>query len=118
LGNPDIRGAAPGEPDLWIDRDLEFIGRTGAKGTLAMLGSFAVAVPPYARLQTEASLVAWAHGWSAILSSIAVLTLLLRSTGLVDCVQGYVISRLLGIDDFAAFLTTRGKAGGDKQLAA
>jgi hypothetical protein len=30
---------------------------------------------------------------------------LLRSTGIVDYVQGYVISRPLGISDFAAFLS-------------
>jgi EAL domain-containing protein (putative c-di-GMP-specific phosphodiesterase class I) len=34
---------------------------------------------------------------------------LLRSTGMVDYVQGYVIARPLGIDEFVAFLA-RGRA--------
>ena len=43
---------------------------------------------------------------------------LLRSTGVVDYVQGYVLSRPLGIDEFVAFLSTHGTTGSDKQLAA
>ena len=37
-------------------------------------------------------------------------------TGIVDCVQGYVISRPLGIDEFVAFLGSYGAAS--KPLAA
>ena len=43
---------------------------------------------------------------------------LLRSTGVVDYIQGYAVSRPVGIDEFIAFLRTCGKSGGDKQLAA
>ncbi len=43
---------------------------------------------------------------------------LLRSTGVVDYVQGYVLSRPLGIDEFVAFLRMHGMTGGNKQLAA
>lgn len=47
LGAPDIKGNGPTDLNLWIDRDLESIGRPGAMGTFAKLGSFAVAIPPY-----------------------------------------------------------------------
>jgi hypothetical protein len=43
---------------------------------------------------------------------------LLRSTGVVDYVQRYVLSRPLGIDEFVAFLRVHGMTGGDQQLAA
>jgi sensor c-di-GMP phosphodiesterase-like protein len=43
---------------------------------------------------------------------------LLRSTGVVDYVQGYVLSRPLGIDELVAFLSTHGTTGSAKQLAA
>lgn len=43
---------------------------------------------------------------------------LLRTTGVVDYIQGYAVSRPVGIDEFIAFLGTCGKSGGDKQLAA
>jgi sensor c-di-GMP phosphodiesterase-like protein len=53
LGAPDVKGASSGEPDLWIDRDLESIGRSGISGTFAKLGSFAVAIPPYSHFQND-----------------------------------------------------------------
>ena len=37
---------------------------------------------------------------------------LLRSTGVVDYVQGYVLSRPLGIEEFIAFLRMHGMTGG------
>jgi EAL domain-containing protein (putative c-di-GMP-specific phosphodiesterase class I) len=43
---------------------------------------------------------------------------LLRTTGVVDYIQGYAVSRPVGIDEFIVFLRTCGKSGGDKQLAA
>jgi EAL domain-containing protein (putative c-di-GMP-specific phosphodiesterase class I) len=43
---------------------------------------------------------------------------LLRSTGLVDCVQGYVISRPLGIDELVAFLRKGRTAWQPRDVAA
>lgn len=43
---------------------------------------------------------------------------LLRSTGIVDCVQGYVVSRPLGIDEFVALLGSYGTAAKGTHLAA
>jgi len=55
LGAPDIESHDPRRPSLWIDRDLEAIGRPGTTGTIAELGAFAVAIPPYARYQNDAA---------------------------------------------------------------
>ena len=43
---------------------------------------------------------------------------LLRSTGVVDCVQGYVISRPLGIDELVALLGKDGMAWKARDFAA
>jgi EAL domain-containing protein (putative c-di-GMP-specific phosphodiesterase class I) len=43
---------------------------------------------------------------------------LLRSIGIVDCVQGYVISRPLGIDEFVTFLGKDGTAWRARDFAA
>ena len=55
LGAPDIEGDGLSSPSLSIDRDLDSIGRPGATGTIAQLGAFAVAIPPYTRYQNDAN---------------------------------------------------------------
>jgi EAL domain-containing protein (putative c-di-GMP-specific phosphodiesterase class I) len=42
----------------------------------------------------------------------------LRASDTVDYIQGYVLSRPVSIDEFAAFLETHGTPGGSSQLAA
>jgi len=54
LGAPDIEGSGPSDPTLWINRDLGSLGRSGTNGTIARLGTFAVAIPPYSRYQNDA----------------------------------------------------------------
>jgi len=49
LGAPDIDSSGANAPSLRIDRDLASIGRSGTTGTVAPLGAFAVAIPPYTR---------------------------------------------------------------------
>ena len=51
LGAPDIKGSEPSTPSLWIDRDLGPLGRPTAIATIAELGGFAVAIPPYTRYE-------------------------------------------------------------------
>jgi sensor c-di-GMP phosphodiesterase-like protein len=53
LGDPDIVGATTKDPSLRIDRDLGPIGRPGTIGTIAALGPFAVAIPPYTHYEDE-----------------------------------------------------------------
>jgi hypothetical protein len=55
LGAPDIEGSGPNDPSLRMDRDLGSIGRAGTTGTIAELGAFAVAIPPYTRYQNDAT---------------------------------------------------------------
>ncbi len=55
LGAPDIEGSGPSDPSLRMDRDLGSIGRAGTTGTIAELGAFAVAIPPYTRYQNDAT---------------------------------------------------------------
>ena len=55
LGEPDIKGNGPADLDLWLYRDLEPIGRPGATGNFAKLGSFAVAIPPYSGYRNGAN---------------------------------------------------------------
>jgi sensor c-di-GMP phosphodiesterase-like protein len=57
LGPPDIEERGPISPALWIDRDLAPLGRSAATGTIAELGSFAVAIPPYTRFANDFSWV-------------------------------------------------------------
>ena len=52
---PDIKGNGPEDLDLWLYRDLEPIGRPGATGNFAKLGSFAVAIPPYSGYRNGAN---------------------------------------------------------------
>lgn len=54
LGEPDIKGKRPGDLDYWFAQGLEHIGRPNTDGTLAGLGSFVVAIPPYSRYQNHA----------------------------------------------------------------
>ena len=51
LGAPDIAAKTPTDLSLHIDRDLSPLGRPGTTGTIATLGSFAVAIPPYSRYE-------------------------------------------------------------------
>jgi len=53
LGAPDIEGSGPSDPSLRMDRELGSIGRAGTTGTIAELGAFAVAIPPYTRYQND-----------------------------------------------------------------
>lgn len=46
FGDPDVLGA-PSEPNLWINRDLQGLGLPGVFGTIAVLGSFGVVIPPH-----------------------------------------------------------------------
>lgn len=46
FGDPDVLGAT-GEPNLWINRDLQGLGLPGVLGTIAMLGPFGVVIPPH-----------------------------------------------------------------------
>ena len=55
LGSPDIKGNGPADLDLWLYRDLEPIGRPGATGNIAKLGSFAVAIPAYSGCRNGAN---------------------------------------------------------------
>ena len=54
LGEPDIKGKRPDDLDYWFTQSLEHLGRTDTAGTIARLGSFAVAIPPYSRYQNHA----------------------------------------------------------------
>jgi sensor c-di-GMP phosphodiesterase-like protein len=53
LGAPDIDERDATSPALWIDRDLAPLGRSAARGTIAELGPFAVAIPPYHRFAND-----------------------------------------------------------------
>jgi sensor c-di-GMP phosphodiesterase-like protein len=53
LAPPDIPAGQADEPSWRIDRDLASIGRAGVIGTIAQLGRFAVAIPPYTRYENE-----------------------------------------------------------------
>ena len=55
MGSPDIKGNGPADLDLWLYRDLEPIGRPGATGNFAKLGSFAVAIPAYSGYRNGAN---------------------------------------------------------------
>lgn len=55
LGAPDVDSSSANAPSLRIDRDLASIGRSGTMGTIAQLGAFAVAIPPYTRYQNDAT---------------------------------------------------------------
>ena len=55
MGSPDIKGNGPADLDLWLYRDLEPIGRHGATGNFAKLGSFAVAIPAYSGYRNGAN---------------------------------------------------------------
>jgi sensor c-di-GMP phosphodiesterase-like protein len=55
LGAPDVDSSGANAPSLRIDRDLASIGRSGTMGTIAQLGAFAVAIPPYTRYQNDAT---------------------------------------------------------------
>ena len=58
LGAPDIVGTTSKDPSLRLDRDLGPLGRPGTIGTIAALGAFAVAIPPYSRDEDE---LPWLH---------------------------------------------------------
>ncbi|MCZ7595653.1 MAG: EAL domain-containing protein [Hyphomicrobium sp.] len=58
LAPPDIATAKPDDPSWRMDRDLGPLGRFGTIGTIAQLGSFAVAIPPYTRYENESP---WLH---------------------------------------------------------
>jgi sensor c-di-GMP phosphodiesterase-like protein len=58
LGAPDIIGDTSQDPSLRIDRDLGPLGRPGTIGTIAALGAFAVAIPPYTRYEDASQ---WLH---------------------------------------------------------
>jgi sensor c-di-GMP phosphodiesterase-like protein len=58
LGAPDIVGTTSKDPSLRLDRDLGPLGRPGTIGTIAALGAFAVAIPPYSRYEDESQ---WLH---------------------------------------------------------
>lgn len=46
LGAPDIAGGEGHSISLWIDRDLDFLGLKGEKGTFALSEPFVAVVPP------------------------------------------------------------------------
>lgn len=54
LGTEDIPGAGQASPSWRINRDLGPIGRPGTIGTIAHVGDFAVAIPPYTRYEDDA----------------------------------------------------------------
>lgn len=47
LGPPDIPSTAADRPSWYLERDLGPLGYPAAAGTIAQLGDFAVAIPPY-----------------------------------------------------------------------
>jgi sensor c-di-GMP phosphodiesterase-like protein len=53
LGGVDIAPATATDLSWRIDRDLALIGRPGTTATVAALGDFAVAIPPYTRYEDE-----------------------------------------------------------------
>jgi sensor c-di-GMP phosphodiesterase-like protein len=58
LAPPDIATSKPGDPSWRVHRDLGSIGLAGVIGTIAQLGNFAVAIPPYTRYENESP---WLH---------------------------------------------------------
>lgn len=46
LGEPDIGGQGARGIAMWVDRDLDFLGLTGERGTIALSEPFAAVVPP------------------------------------------------------------------------
>ncbi len=58
LAAPDITTPKSNDPSWRVDRDLASIGLVGVIGTIAQIGNFAVAIPPYSRYENESP---WLH---------------------------------------------------------
>lgn len=55
LGKPDIDTPGPSNISWRIQRNLDSIGLSGATGSIAQIGNYAVAIPPYTKKEPDLS---------------------------------------------------------------